>query len=198
MLLQFIQWCHEEWSSQRQPQMFNNFARFFTSLRDGQSVILLCHSTSIEIAVHRMAPSGNSMNAHVDPDHKASDVSVCRKVRRQLGLMLECMRNEFHWLRNVRYKMYVRCPVCSNRGVVRYCCNHDMEDCKREHCLHFLSQEELRSCQHPFVCLNSAVAKDVRVAINSFQPWFEFLDKQVTLTFNVLRVGKETLFLRPI
>lgn len=198
MLLQFIQWCHEEWSSQRQPQMFNNFARFFTSLRDGQSVILLCHSTSIEIAVHRMAPSGNSMNAHVDPDHKASDVSVCRKVRRQLGLMLECMRNEFHWLRNVRYKMYVRCPVCSNKGVVRYCCNHDMEDCKREHCLHFLSEEELRSCQHPFVCLNSAVAKDVRVDINSFQPWFEFLDKQVTLTFNVLRVGKETLFLRPI
>ena len=198
MLLQFIQWCHEEWASQRQPRMFNNFARFFTSLRDGQSVILLCHSTSIEIAVHRMAPSSNSMNVHVDPDHNASDVSVCRKVRRQLGLMLECMRNEFHWLRNVRYKMHVRCPVCSNQGVVRYCCNHDMEDCKREHCLHFLSEKELRSCQHPFECLNSAVAKDVRVDVNSFQPWFEFLDKQVMLTFNVLPDRKETLLLRPI
>lgn len=193
MLLQFIQWCHEEWSSQRQPRMFNNFARFFTSLRDGQSVILFCHSTSIEIAVHRMAPSGNSMNVRVDPDQKVSDVTVCRKVRRQLGLMLECMRNEFHWLRNVRYKMYVRCPVCSHQGVVRYCCNHDMKDCKREHCLHFLSEEELRNCQHPFECLNSAVAKDVRVDINSFQPWFEFLDKQVMWTFNVLRVRKENI-----
>ena len=199
MLLQFIQWCHEEWSSQRQPRMFNNFARFFTSLRDGQSVILLCHSKSIEIAVHKMAPSANSMNVHVDLDHEASDVSVCRKVRRQLGLMLECMRNEFHWLRNVRYKMYVRCPVCSNQGVVRYCCNHDMKDCKREECLHFLSEEELRNCQYPFQCLKSAVAKDVRVDINSIQPWFEFLDKQVTLRLtDVLRVGNETLFLRLI
>ena len=199
MLLQFIQWCHEEWSSQRQPRMFNNFARFFTSLRDGQSVILLCHSKSIEIAVHRMAPSANSMNVHVDLNHEASDVSVCRKVRRQLGLMLECMRNEFHWLRNVRYKMYVRCPVCSNQGVVRYCCNHDMKDCKREECLHFLSEEELRNCQYPFQCLKSAVAKDVRVDINSIQPWFEFLDKQVTLRLtDVLRVGNETLFLRLI
>lgn len=199
MLLQFIQWCHEEWSSQRQPRMFDNFARFFTSLRDGQSVILLCHSTSIEIAVHRMAPSGNSMNVHVDSDHKASDISVCRKVRRQLGLMLECMRNEFHWLRNVRYKMYVRCPVCSKQGVVRYCCNHDTKDCKQEQCLHFLSEEELRyNCEEPFVCLNSAVAKDVRVDIYSFQPWFEFLDQQVMLTFNVFRVGRETLTPRPI
>ena len=93
MLLQFIQWCHEEWSSLRQPRMFSNFARFFTSLQEGQSVILFCHSSSIEIGVHRLDPSKNSMELHKDPDHEVSDVAVCRKVRRQLGLMLECMRN---------------------------------------------------------------------------------------------------------
>ncbi|XP_078360035.1 uncharacterized protein LOC144644434 isoform X1 [Oculina patagonica] len=178
MLLQFIQWCHEEWSSQRQPRMFNNFARFFTSLQEGQSVILLCHSTSIEIGVHRLNPSENSMNLHKDPDHEVSDVTVCRKVRRQLGLMLECMRNEFHWLRNVRHKMYVRCPVCSNEGIVRYCGNHDMKDCKQEDCLHFLSEAQLCESREPIVCLKSAVSKDVRVDIKRFQPWFEFLDKQ--------------------
>lgn len=130
-----------------------------------------------------MESSENSMNLRKDPDHEVSDVAVCRKVRRQLGLMLECMRNEFHWLRNVRYKMYVRCPVCSNDGVVRYCCNHDMNDCKQEDCQHFLSQADLCESQQPIVCLKSAVAKDVRVDIKRFQPWFEFLDKQVVIWF---------------
>lgn len=186
MLLQFIQWCHEEWSSQRQPRMFSNFARFFTSLQEGQSVILLCHFNSIEIGVHRMGSSGNntSLQEGEDPSHRVSDITVCRKVRRQLGLMLECMRNEFHWLRNVRCKMYVRCPVCCNEGVVRYCCNHDMTDCKQEDCLHFFSEAELRDCDQPMVCLRSVIAQDVRVDLQRFQPWFEFLDEQVMILFD--------------
>ena len=79
-------------------------------------------------------------------------------------------------------EMYVRCLDCSNPGVVRHC-NHDMKDCKRE--------ELRRSRQHPFEYLNSAVAKDVR-------PRSKLRNKQVKLTLNVLRVGKETLFLRTI
>lgn len=85
--------------------------------------------------------------------------------------------------------MYMRCPVCSNEGLVRYCCNHDMNDCKQEDCLHFLSEAELFEAQQPIVCLKSAVATDVRVDIKCFHPWFEFLDKQVMMAFKVSKTS---------
>ena len=52
LVLQFYQRCHEEWKSQIQPQLFRNFARFHILPDEGTFVIIMCHSSSIEIVVH--------------------------------------------------------------------------------------------------------------------------------------------------
>ena len=46
LVLQFFQWHQEELGK---PQLYHNFARFYTSLKEDCSVILLCHSSSIEV-----------------------------------------------------------------------------------------------------------------------------------------------------
>ena len=54
LVLEFFQWGEENnfWRSGR-SKMFHNFARFFTSDDEECSVILLSHSSSVELVVHR-------------------------------------------------------------------------------------------------------------------------------------------------
>ncbi len=187
MVLQFYQWCSKEWPSPCEPQFHQNFARFHISPDDGCSVILLCHSSFIEIVVHRpndevrdLSKRLQTMATKYSPnlgDHNP-DVIVARAVRRQVGLMLECMPKEFVWLRNMACEMKVLCPVCCSGGSVQYCQDHGMKYCKQEQCLHFWSEVELQSGQQ--FCDRSAVAGDPRLNHKQFAPWFAFLEEQVS------------------
>ena len=103
---------------------------------------------------------------------------VARAVRRQVELMLECMRKEFVWLRNMECKMKVLCSVCCPEGTVHYCHDHGIKECKQEECLHFWSEAQLQSGQQ--FCDRSAVAGNPKLNPQHFTAWFAVVDDQVS------------------
>ena len=167
LILQFYQWCKEEWDSPLNPELYHNFALFHILPDQGKSVIFLCHSSSIEIVVY----SGNDA---IETDgagltHGNVDLTTSRAIHRQLGMVLECMRKEFGWLKNMRYEMCVCCPVCSQKGSVK-CRAHDVRGCE---CLHLLSEKDLQKCQY---CIKPGVRGDCRIRTKMLAPWFTFSD----------------------
>ena len=186
LVLQFFQWGQDEFWSAENPQLYADFARFYTSADDDCSVILLCHSSCIEVVVHRGNLSANpaeclqsKLNLSADINYGAFEVACARAVRRQLGLMLECMRKEFCWLKNMMYDLGVICPVCCQECKVNYCCTHHKQCCEQEECLHFWSESDLRSANQFIRCRKCAAAQSDKAYVKQFAPWFDPLDEQV-------------------
>ena len=167
LVLQFIQWGKVKYMSAMDPQLYHNFARVYTS--KNCSVILLCHLSFIEVVVHKGGPT---------LEWAESFVSCAYAVRRQLGLLLESMRNEFCWLKSMKYGERFLCPICCQRGEIYYCRKHCAQGCKQEECLHFWSESELRTVDKSF-CTKSAVAEDTSVRIEQFAPWLAPVENQV-------------------
>ena len=165
LVLQFYQWCHEEWKSQKQPELFRNFAQFHILPDEGTSAIIMCHSSSIEIIIH----DGSSISEAILTDVTGFNpgLTTSRKIHWQLRLILECMRREFSWLKNMKYEMCICCPVCSQKGSPK-CRSHDVRGCE---CLHLLSESELLQCQY---CTQPGLRGDCRICIKMFAPWFSF------------------------
>jgi len=190
LVLQFFQWGKGTFWSQQNPQLFHDFARFFCS-KDEEcseecSVILACHSSSIEVVVHRDDASldltedlSSKMSLATDYNYGSAELTCARAVRRQLDLMLECMRNEFCWLRNMSYELSVICPVCCCGGAVNYCRTHHVRSCKEGQCLHFLSVSRLCRDKKRINCPRSASAKNTTVQVMQFAPWFVSSREQV-------------------
>ena len=186
LVLQFFQWGKGTLWSPANPELFHGFARFFISEDEDCSVILACHSSSIEVVVHR---SNDRFDLPEDPSSKmplstdynfdSTEFHRARAVRRQLELMLQCMRNEFYHLRNMRYEMSVICPVCCTRSAVNYCRTHHVRSCKEEQCLHFWCVSELCCDKKNINCTKSASAKNTRVQVMQFAPWFVPTGQQV-------------------
>ena len=179
LVLQFFQWGKGTFWSQQSPQLFHDFARFFCSKDEGCSVILACHSSSIEVVVHRddakldlAEDLSSKMSLATDYNYGSAELTCARAVRRQLDLMLKCMRNEFCWLRNMSYDLSVICPVCCCGGAVNYCRTHHVRSCKEGQCLHFLSVSRLCSDKKRINCPRSASAKNTTVQVMQFAPWF--------------------------
>ena len=170
LVLQFFQWAEDERMRPVDPQLYHNFAKFYTAEDENCAVAFLCHSLSIEVVVH----TGSSSNILADilPSKLSlsADATCARAVRRQLGLILESMRNEFCWLKNVKYEVSFICPVCCEETSVNYCRTHRAKRCEREECLHFWSEYQLCNVKTPS-CLKSAVAQNKRVQIEKFAPW---------------------------
>ena len=186
LVLQFFQWGKGTLWSPENPQLFHGFARFFTSEDEDCSVILACHSSSIEVVIHRGNDSfdlaedlSSKMYLATDNNYDSAESNCAGLVRKQLELMLERMRNEFCYLRNMKYEMSVMCPVCCNRGTVNLCRTHHVQSCKEEQCLHFWSVSELCSGKTKFNCTKLASAKITRVQVGQFAPWFPTLEQQV-------------------
>ena len=167
LVLQFYQWCNEEWESQIQPQLFRNFARFHILPDQGVSVIIMCHSSSIEIALHDGSDVCGAMRMEADFIDDYSNLATSRAIHWQLRLILESLRREFSWLKHMMYEMCVCCPVCSQRNAVR-CRTHDVRGCE---CLHLLSESELQKCQY---CTRPGFRGNRRICIKMFAPWFSF------------------------
>ena len=186
LVLQFFQWGKGTLWSPENPQLFHDFARFYTSEDEDCSVILACHSSSIEVVIHRDNDSfdlaedlSSKMSLATDYNYNSAESNSARVVRRQLELMLECMRNEFCYLRNMRYEMSVICPVCCDHGTVKYCSTHYARNCKEEQCLHFWYVSELCSGKKKINCTKSASARNTRVQVMQFAPWFVPTGQQV-------------------
>ena len=189
LVVQFLQWGRNEFWSTVNPQLYKNFARFYTARDENCSVILLCHSSLIEVVFHEgnvhsrkddlQANLGNSPG-----DQRDSFEAFCaREVFRQLVLLLECLRKEFCWLRRMKYQAGVICPVCCHKRLVKYCPTHHKQDCEREECLHFISESELRNANQPFTCTRSAVAVN-KICMKDFSAWFANSREEVTVVFS--------------
>ena len=174
LVLQFFQWDRE---GQAKPQLYHNFARFYTSQNEDCSIVLLCHSSSIEVVVHQetfedSADSPRSkLSCSADASYDTCEVTCARAVRRQLELMLQSIQNEFCWLKNMKYEVRFICPVCCQGGALNICRVHKSESCKQEECLHFWSESQLRDVK-VIRCHNSPAAQSIRVDIKPFAPWF--------------------------
>ena len=185
-VLQFFQWVKGNFSKQCKPQFFHHFARFFTSEHEDCSVIFVCHTSSVEVVVHTGTPSlqlaedfSSNMTLEKHIQFNSPGSTCARAVHRQLSLMLECMRNEFHWLRNMKYEMSFLCPVCCHGGAIDNCPSHNVQGCKDEHCLHFWSESELCSVKQTIICTNSASAQNTKVHVSQFAHWFVPAEQQV-------------------
>ena len=186
LVLQFFQWGQDEFWSAENPQLYADFARFYTSADDDCSVILLCHSSCIEVVVHKGNLSASTteclqskLNRSADANYDVFEVACARAVRRQLELMLECMRREFCWMKNVEYELGVICPVCCQERKVYYCCVHHKQCCEQEECLHFWSESDLRSANQFIRCRRYAAAQSSKVYVKQFAPWIKISDEQV-------------------
>lgn len=171
LVVQFFQWFTEKWPGQPHPMLYLNFARFYTHPADEYSVIFLCHTSSIEVAVHRAQPSSDFHN-------EGFDVEITRDVCNHLRLMLDVMSTELLWMKNMQFEMSVLCPVCcQTAGTAEVCKSHQTKGCRQEKCLHFLSESDLQSPE-PIIC-TPAFGTNSRVQVSLFSHWFEFLDKEV-------------------
>ena len=160
LVLEFFRWCIDIFPRQAAPQFFNNVARFYILPGKNCSVVLLCHSLSIEFLIL----TGNET-------FDTSDVISARDVRNQLAWMIDCMRNKFFWVKNVACELSFLCPVCCQGRAVNFCRNHDTKCCRQEECLHFFPDSKLDNDIQVF-CNRSATAQDIRVSAEHFAPWF--------------------------
>ena len=187
LVVQFLQWGRKKFWSTVNPQLFKNFGRFYT--KDGNSsVVLLCHSSLIEVVVHggnvRSTKDDLQTNLGNAPagQRDSFEVFCAREVFRQLVLLLECLRKEFCWLKRMKYQAGVICPVCCHERIVKYCATHHKQDCEQEECLHFIPGSELRNANQPITCTRSPAAVD-NVGINDFSAWFPSSREEVTVVF---------------
>ena len=188
LVVQFLQWGRNKFWSKVNPQLYRNFARFYTAKNENCSVVLLCHSSLIEVVVHEgnVRSLKDDLQAHLgnSPGDEYDTFEVCcaREVFRQLVLLLECLRKEFSWLKKMKYQAGVICPVCCHERLVNYCPTHQKQDCEREECLHFVPESELRNLNQHITCTRSAFAVDNKVYTKDFRAWFASPHQEVACT----------------
>ena len=153
IVLHFHRLCQEEWKSEINPKLFKHFARFHILPDRAVSLVFMLHSSSIEIIFH--------------DGEDAGDLYTSRTICWQLKCLLERICQRFFWLKHVKYKMCVCCPVCSQEDGVT-CRAHDMRGCE---CLHFLSESDLRG--RPY-CNRVGI----HITITMFEHWFALSDTQ--------------------
>ena len=161
LVLEFFQWCNDRFPQQETPQLFNGFARFYILPSKGRSVVLLCHSLSIELLIL-------TSNETVD----TSDGNLACAVRTQLAPIIKCMQNKFFWVKNVVCELNFLCPVCCRGRKASLCRNHHVKGCNKEECLHFFPDSKLVTGDKQVFCSRSATAQDNRVSVAHFGPWF--------------------------
>ena len=157
LVTQFLLLGKDDFWSSVNPRLYQNFARLYIAKDNRCSVVLLCHSSLIEVVVH----GGND----------SFEVSCAQSVFEHLILILEHMCKDFFWLKNMRYEFGVVCTVCCHGRKVKYCCTHGKNDCEREECLHFIPESKLLSADESITCTRSAIARDPRVFIKDFSAW---------------------------
>ena len=86
-------------------------------------------------------------------------------------------------MRRMTYNICVQCPVCSKGGVRASECDiHYVAGCKRDQCLHYITEEELVE-DTDLVCCQSDDAMNRDISREQFTPWFEALDSKVCAAF---------------
>ena len=167
LVLEFFQWCtdkHPRQEPPKLPDLFNGFARFYILPEKGHSVVLLCHSLSIELLLLTSSETFDT-----------SDGNLACAVRNKLASTIECMQNKFFWVKNVACTLHFLCPVCCREREVSYCKTHNTEGCKQEECFHFVPDFKLASGDKQVFCdgPGATFAQNNPVSVARFTPWFQ-------------------------
>ena len=170
-VLEFFQWCRKEFPGVDLPKTYINFARFNIFPNQSLSLVLLCHSSTIEVVVL-------SVKSAID----VVDVDSIRAFRNQLTLIIDRVWKKFFWVKNIRCEVSYLCPVCSYGRVASFCPQHHEESCKQEECLHFIPESDL-SNEKQVVCTNSVTALDNRIHAEQFAPWISSSKEKVRKMF---------------
>ena len=159
LVLEFFQWCRKEFPDVDLPKPYRNFARFYIFPNQGLSLVLLCHSSTIEVVV-----------LSVKRGTDVVDVDSIRAFRNQLTSIIDRVWKKFFWVKNVGCEVSFLCPVCSYRRMVSFCPQHDKESCEQEDCLHFISESDLKD-EKEAVCTYSETTLDNSIYVEQFAPW---------------------------
>ena len=170
-VLEFFLWCGREFPRLALPQLHHNFARFNNFPNKGLSVVLLCHSSTIEVIVV-------SANGCIDKVNMAS----IQAFRSQLTSIINQVWNKFFWVKNVGCAVCFLCPVCSCGRMISLCTLHREEGCKEEECLHFISELDLGD-ETQAICTKS-VAVDNQIQVEKFSPWISCAEEKVKMRFH--------------
>ena len=171
-VLEFFQWCRKEFPGVDLPKTYINFARFNIFPNQDLSLVLLCHSSTIEVVVL-------SVKSAID----VVDVESIRAFRNQLTLIIDGVWKKFFWVKNIRCEVSYLCPVCSHGRVASFCPQHHEESCKQEECLRFILESDLLN-KKQVVCTNSVTALDNRIHAEQFAPWISFVKEKVRKCFS--------------
>ena len=166
-VLEFLQWCRKEFPGVDMPKTFHNFARFSIFPKQGLSVVLLCHSSTIEVIVLSVKSATGLV-----------DLASIRAFRNQLTSIIDRVWQKFFWVKNVGCEVSFLCPVCSHGRVVSFCTQHHEENCEQEECLHFISESDLGD-EMQTVCTNYVTAVDNRIQAGQFAPWISSGEEKV-------------------
>ncbi|XP_078349581.1 uncharacterized protein LOC144634481 isoform X2 [Oculina patagonica] len=168
LLVKFLQWCLEKGFKREDlfEDIYADFARFPIQPSEYYSIILLCHSYSVEIVVHGVE------------DHDSH--AICTKVKSQVKSILQGIRTEFVWLKSVEFVLSVLCPVCCETSVDQHVANYcnklehktKTQCCMREKCLHFWSLTELQK-PNPKCGKDTFVTKPTKVHVKNFAHWMQ-------------------------
>ena len=174
LVLEFFQWCRKEFPGVDLPKTYRNFARFYIFPNQGLSLVLLCHSSTIEVVVL-------SVNSATD----VVDVDSILAFRSHLTSIIDRVWKKFFWVKNVGCEVSFLCPLCSYGREVSLCPQHPGESCKQEECLHFFSESDLGDKKW-VVCFNSDAALDNRIHVEQFAPWISSGKEKVRKNFFLL------------
>ena len=166
-VLEFLLWCGREFPRFALPQLFHNFARFNNFPNQGLSLVLLCHSSTIEVVVV-------SANGGIDMVNMAS----IQAFRSQLTSIINQVWDKFFRVKNVGCDVCYLCHVCSRGRTISLCQLHYEEGCKQEECLHFISELDLGD-ETQAICTKSVAAVDNRIQVEKFYPWISCAGKKV-------------------
>ncbi|XP_067047077.1 uncharacterized protein [Acropora muricata] len=184
LVVQFLQWGRNKFWSTENPRLFKNFARLYTKSQKC-SVVLLCHSSLIEVVVHggndpSLKDDLEAILGNLPADQCDSlEVLLAREIFGQLMFLLDCFCKDFIWLKRMKYQAGVICRVCCHERIVKYCTTHLKYNCERDECLHFIPESELRNANQPVTCTRSPGAVD-KVGMNDFSVWFPSLREETT------------------
>ena len=166
-VLEFFQWCRKEFPGVDLPKTYINFARFNIFPNQDLSLVLLCHSSTIEVVVLSVKNAIDEV-----------DVDSIVTFRNQLTSIIDRVWKKFFWVKNVGCEVSFLCPVCSYGRVVSFCSQHNEENCKQEECLHFISESALGD-EKQAVCTNSVAVLDNRIHAQQFAPWIPSGEEKV-------------------
>lgn len=104
----------------------------------------------------------------------------CREVHTFVKSSLENMCKEYLWMKSVTYNICVQCPVCSKGGVTASECDvHRVSECKRDQCLHYVTEDELVQNKNTLRCAKSRDPTNTVISREKFTPWFKALESKV-------------------